>query len=378
MAIVVLCKDKSGSSTSIILTSLAVCDLLGLLLGLAYNFSKNYIFYFSETEFYNIQTAETLADMIVYFALPLYASAVYGSHVITVMVTIDRYIAVCKPMMVRRKKQVIVTLIVLVVYVLVYHIPIYFDYVTIKYAGLYRENFYTGYTKPVMRIVERDSLHNSIPYQVVYKIILASVLRDLGPILLLTVFNIKLYRALNNMKQRYLNMRRGSNKLETRKHMSSSESLTRTVVIVVATYTVLTLPSLVLKLIITIRQIAYAAETEMGDMIGDRLAPAAESIHWLTLGNLLITVASSANFIIYIIFAKKFKKIFISTFCNFAIVKRRFEDVMMTSSSDTARGNSKMAVAASKVEPLGQKMNTVEVEVKVEVKASHDHIETDE
>ena len=350
LIIIVLSKDNSSSSTNTILRSLAICDIISLSLTIIYNYSRNYIYYFTESSTYDVETAKTLAYMIIHFTLPFSLSAIYGSHVITVMVTIDRYIAVCKPTVIRRKRQVYITLIVLTIYVIAYHIPLWFEYVVLTYAGIYRKDFYLQKTTPVIRILPADYLNEDIAYQVIYKIILSAILRDLGPIILLIVFNIQLYKALKDMQKRYLKMRQGSNRQETRRHVSSSESMTRTIVIVVTTYTILTLPSLLLKLLTTGRQIALLSKTEQGAAAANTLSPLLYNFRYRSIANLLVSSASSANFIIYIVFAKKFKKIFLKTFCSCRVVKERFEDILTSGTSEpTNKVNNNMAMSPSKV-----------------------------
>ena len=347
MAFIVLNKDKSSSSTNSILKALAIWDISNLTLRTLNNFCIYYILYYIDSKYYSYGLAKIVAYALKWFIIPMKSVATYGSFVMTVMVTVDRYIAVCKPMVVRRKRQVYVVVAFLSVYVICFHIPVCFEYQVNTYAGIYR---HTGVSNPkrVIRLNNRDALWSNSTYQLLYRVILATILRDFGPMVLLIVFNAKLYRALKEMRKRYLNMRRGSNMAETRRHTSSSESLTRTVLIVVTVFLVLTLPNLVYELINRTRQIAVQRNhTE----IAEQLFPIQFNIYFITISQLMISTASSVNFVIYILFARKFRKIFINTFCRCGCFKGYFEDITVSNSSNHNNNNSNLALPAAKVLP---------------------------
>lgn len=319
---------------------MAVYDTATLVMATLYNSMHYYIYYGTESKHYSGQTADTLANVIIHFVLPMYESVVYGSFIVTVMVTVDRYIAVCRPMVVRRRTQVYITVAALTLYALAYHIPIYFEFIIQKYGGLYRDTYYIDEPTQVVRILADDTLHNNLAYQIIYKVIMSVLLRDLGPIILLLGFNIRLYRALRQVRKRYLQMRRGSSKAHTKRHVSSSESLTMTVVMVVTVFAVLISPKLLLKLLNTIRQIAIVMKKYKMAQV---LAPVVYNIYYSTLANLLLSCSSSVNFIIYIIFAKKFKKLFIHTFCNWGEMRGKVRDILMMSNTSDAPNNQSSA-----------------------------------
>lgn len=318
-----------------------------------------------DSKYYDYKTAEILAYLLKWFLIPMKSATTYGSFTMTVMVTVDRYIAVCKPMVVRRKRQVHIVVAILSLYVICFHIPVCFEYQVNTYAGIYAE---TGINNPkrVIRLNDRDALWGNSAYQLVYRIILATILRDFGPMVLLVVFNAKLYKALKEMRRRYLNMRRGSNMAETKRHSSSSESLTRTVLIVVTVFLVLTLPNLLYELINRTKQIAQSSNNTE---IYENLHPVQYNIYFITIPQLLISTASSANFIIYILFARKFRKIFLNTFCKFSCLQGHFEDLTASSSSHQKNNNnnSNLAPPAAKVLPFNiTTSNSEEVESEVD------------
>lgn len=349
-------KDSSSSSTNTILKALATWDIINLTLATLNNVFRYYIEFYMESENYNADTAETFAYMLIHFIIPMNLSATYGSFVMTVMVTVDRYIAVCKPMVIRRRKQVYIVIALLSLYVMIFHIPVYFEYKVNTYAGISIQTFPEA--KPVKRINENDQLWANQPYQLLYRIVLATLLRDFVPIILLIVFNVRLYIALKAMRDRYLNMRRGSNRLETRRHASSSESLTRTVVVVVTVFLIITLPNIIYELINRTKQIATQININGGPKINADIQESLHSvqynIYFITSAKLLTSVASSVNFVIYILFARKFKKIFIATFCKFSCLKGRFDDTTMSNSSNPGltSGGTHMAGAAAQVLPI--------------------------
>lgn len=359
LAIIVLNKDTTSNSTNIILKSLAISGILTLSFAILNNSLRSYIYYYTESRHYNSDLAERFATAIVYFILPMHSAARYGTVVLTVMVTIDRYIAVCKPMMIRRKRNIYIILIVLMIYVVVYNIPLMFEYKVFRYGGLYRNNFYLNHVLKVVRIREWDRLHQDNYYQVIYKIFMAAVLTDLGPMVLLLVFNVRLYKALQEMQKRYLNMRNGNITSKDKKHLINSRNLTKMIVIVVTTFTILTLPIFTLKILRTVHQIARELQRFK---VAEAIYPISSNIYYRTIANVLVSTASSVNFIIYILFARKFRKIFLITFCKCGVLSAKFDDLFVSLSSQEAEKNSRVKTKHGKrrIQPMTNNHNSEE------------------
>lgn len=328
LSLVVLSRDKKASSTNTILKMLAIWDLAFLLLTIIKNCLRNYVFYFVDDAYY-VSRAGLLSDINIYGIFPLYTSSLFGSYMMTLLVTIDRYIAVCKPLMIRNSLRIKLVIASASLAAIVFHIPTVFEYETILMAGVYRETYMYEDYHMVYRVKE-SSLYNNLWYLIIYKVVLETLVRDLLTMILLAVFNLKLYRKLKDVKARYLKMRRGSNMAETRRHVTSSESLTRTIVIIVASFIILNMPTLAAKLIYTTRLILLRA-TEIDYMSFVVSNDNSYKQYFHAVANLLTLISVSINFIFYIIFAKKFKRIFIKLFCSCRWIKRRFDDLVSTS-----------------------------------------------
>jgi len=331
---IVLHKDHTRSTTNVILQTLAIWDCASLVLSMANNGIRHYINYWPRAQNYE-SIHPILSAILIYSVVPLQRSAQYGSTVMTVMVTIDRYLAVCKPLAVRTKTQVYITVASLCVYVLAFYIPSYFEYILPVYTGVFRDTFPEKDSFMNVTVIHiRDTMLNNIPYQILYTLILECLIRYITPTILLIVFNVQLYRALKRMQQRYLKMRRGSNLNDSRRHFSNSESLTLAIVIVVVAFVVLNAPTLIYIILITIRQQSIQSSPTKEDII-PFLGNINQRIYFITIANLLTSLAAAINFLIYVIFAKKFRRIFIQTFCSWLSNK---PDKSLTTISSDHRG----------------------------------------
>lgn len=206
-----------------------------------------------------------------------------------VALTVDRYVAVCRPYSthlrtIRRAQIVMAGVFITAV---VYNIPIFFEreVVTPNTSGT-NESFQG-------RCVKKTFTH-SLLYSVFYKTVCHFVLRSIGPLVLLIVLNVSLVRALRSMDHRRKDL--------ISKSTQHRENITLMLVVVVTVFIVCQLPDVVLRLI----------ATQTHPLPGSRAAFHFRCVNSVT--NLMLTLNSSVNFLIYCLVGRKFRRILVQMF----------------------------------------------------------------
>jgi len=163
---------------------------------------------------------------------------------IVLLVTADRYVAVCLPLsrhlrsMRRTKLATCVTLILAVVY----NVPLFFER-EVKHA----HNVCSGFPASV----HKTALSANFVYFVVYKTLLYFAFRSGGPLVTLVCINVRLYRALR-MRRRRLSSR-------VRLH----NNVTMMLVTVVSVFVVCELPDAVLRLLVAVRKLVTGRHSDV-------------------------------------------------------------------------------------------------------------------
>ena len=115
---------------------------------------------------------------------------------VVVLVTVDRYIAICMPLRskIRTLPRARSAVAIVIISAILYNIPVYFEK-TVVYKKTCDGHF---------RIqLEHTELKRKDLYFVVYKTICYFVFRTIGPLLLLIILNARLIRALRQMRRRH-------------------------------------------------------------------------------------------------------------------------------------------------------------------------------
>jgi len=116
---------------------------------------------------------------------------------VVVLVTVDRYIAICMPLRskIRTLPRARVAVAVVIVAAVCYNIPRFFE----------KEVVYEATCEPGRYRIKLDQteLRRDGWYFVIYKTICSIVFRTIGPLLLLIVLNARLIRALRQMRRRH-------------------------------------------------------------------------------------------------------------------------------------------------------------------------------
>ncbi len=278
ISVVVLSRPQMKSSINVILIGLASADsilivtsilMFGLPAVNAYN--ANLFTYYRYDIF----------PYITQFVYPVGMIAQTGSVYLTLCVTVERYVAVCLPLKARSictYTRACAYVAVIAVFSTVYNLPRFWEvtWQTMHYAG-YSVN---------ETLVVPTSLRNDEVYISVYMTWLYLVVMYLVPFLSLAVFNLWIY----------LEVRRANSERARLTRLQQKEiGLATMLMVVVFVFFVCN----VLALVVNILEVMSINVMELNNT-----------------SNLLVTLNSSVNFIIYCIFGDKFKRIFLRMFCS--------------------------------------------------------------
>ncbi len=221
-----------------------------------------------------------MAILLPKFLYPLGMIAQTGSVYLTLVVTIERYVAVCQPLRARYlctygRARLYVAVVGL--FATLYNIPRFFEIDTV-------EIFDNRYNETELFFGPTD-LRNDPTYVNVYISTLYLVFMYIVPFTSLAAFNLLIYREVKRANKERARLTRLQQK---------EIGLATMLMVVVFVFFVCNLLALVSNVL---------------EVIGINLA-------WLNnVSNLLVTFNSSVNFIIYCIFGEKFKRIFFRLFC---------------------------------------------------------------
>ncbi|XP_076470676.1 FMRFamide receptor-like [Babylonia areolata] len=277
LSIVVLCNRRMRSSTSFYLTSLAVYDnfiLLSMLL------------------FFNLPALGSrlpaisgwYARYIVIMPMwyPLSLAAQMGSIYTCVAFTVERFIAVCRPLHAANtctKSRAKRTILLIFLWSVLYNIPRYFHYE----AGRHWNNSTQAHE---MRVTETDFAKNDV-FRHVYIIYFQLIFMFLLPFLVISVLNAALLKAINRSRQQRQQMSTSA----TREH-----NLTVMLVAVIVVFLVCQFPTIVDNILV-----AIVREEKHGKVLQYQLL--------YTVCTFLVTINSSLNFVLYCLFGKKFRMV---------------------------------------------------------------------
>jgi len=216
---------------------------------------------------------------------------------IVVLVTVDRYIAICHPLRskMRTLERAHVAVAAVVAVAFLYNIPLVFerrvsDALTHCDAG-----------RGVSSHLVRTEFRRSETYFVVYKTICYFVFRSVGPLLILIILNAKLMQALREMRRRHRYM--------TRSHRQR-ENVTLTLIVVVSVFIICEIPDATLRVYMAVTLLELSppmldgAELD-GHVISGHVILAVVN----PVVNALLTFNSSVNFLIYCLVGNKFRRI---------------------------------------------------------------------
>lgn|SRR6218665_1193874 len=286
---------RMRSTTSFLLQALAVADSLFLLTCLEFQFLSTLHFYLP-----SFRAAFPRFAYLQLVVWPLAGMAQMSAVWLVVLVTGERYLAVCHPLRVKRSATMTKTRVAVGIVFLgavLFNIPTAFDLETVivKCDDLLTEELQ----------VSASQLAHNHPYQLVYKTILCFVFRTALPLSMVIYFNVRLLRAVRASANI---SKHGSHKMTSALSTSSSSpgnELNRVIISVVAVFVFCETPDVVYRIMRTVKFYVPSFPLDWLQMLSVA-----------TMTNFLLTVNSSVNVIIYVATGTKFRRVMMRQLCS--------------------------------------------------------------
>lgn len=277
LSMIILSRPQMRSSINYLLIGLARCDTVLILTSILL-FGVPAIYpYTGYLRYYYLRLLPEISRVV----YPLAMSAQTASVYLTLTVTLERYVAVCHPLRARALctyGRARIYVVVIIIFSICYNVPRFFEVDLSEYED--REfGFVYCITASEMRA---DTNYINIYIHWLYLIFIYFI-----PFLSITFFNSMIYRQVRKANRERQRLSR------TEKREIGLATMLFCVVIVFICCNIL-------ALLINIIE-AFSGK------IYDRL---------VKTSNLFVTINSSVNFIIYVIFGEKFKRIFLLLFCK--------------------------------------------------------------
>lgn len=277
LSMIILSRPQMRSSINYLLIGLARCDTMLIITSMLL-FGVPAIYpYTGYLRYYYLRLLPEISRVV----YPLAMSAQTASVYLTLTVTLERYVAVCHPLRARALctyGRARIYVVVIILFSICYNIPRFFEVDLSKY-----EDSEFGF----VYCITASDLRAEPDYINIYIHWLYLVFIYFIPFLSITFFNSMIYRQVRKANRERQRLSR------TEKREIGLATMLFCVVIVFICCNIL-------ALLINIIE-AFSGE------IYDRL---------VKTSNLLVTINSSVNFIIYVIFGEKFKRIFLLLFCK--------------------------------------------------------------
>ena len=282
LAFVVFWKDNMKTSASFLFQSLALVDSAVLLISIPMFPLYSFITYTNWlTGFLEI------TPYMRTYILPVANVAWLSSIWVVVLLAVNRYIAVCFPFKALRwctiskvKKQLAFVLLSAVLY----GIPIFaedrVDYVTYDNGTTYKPH------------VVNTKLETSTLYDIIYNGVLNVAFLVAGPLLTLTYVNIRLIQALKARRRKRMEM------LSQLQHKDNNATFFLIIVIVV--FVICQGPAVIVMALMVVTP-------ENVKMCGGYI------FYMLPVANLFLVLNSAVNFVIYVVFNKRFRHVLART-----------------------------------------------------------------
>ncbi|XP_050452953.1 FMRFamide receptor-like [Cataglyphis hispanica] len=278
ISMIILSRPQMKSSINYLLIGLARCDTVLIIIAvLIYGLPaiSTYTGLLFDYKF-------IIYPKIIRYLYPLACIAQFVTVYLTLTVTLERYIAVCHPLRARSfctygRAQMAVMLIV--IFAFIYNIPKFWE-ITVYNERHWKYNI-------TVYCVFPTELRSNEYYVTLYIHWMYFFVYYMLPFIALVIFNMAIYQRVRKANRDLQQLSR---------HQRREIGLATMLLCVVVVFLICNILPLV----------SNAHETFIAD-----------PPHWMVqFGNLLVTINSSINFIIYVIFGRKFKRIFLKLFCS--------------------------------------------------------------
>ena len=310
LSLATFCHSRRMSPTIVLLQALAVVDIILLIPALFVSAVPKLCQHTGSCQWYT----DVLRAYLVAYTWPITTIAHVGTIWLTVLVTVHRYLAVCKPLVKFTSKfdqirGAYVQVCAVMVGSLVYNIPRFFEYE--PNCTINKKN------QTICTYVYTTMFMNTY-YQLIYRNISFFVLMNVIPLSVLSVLTYKLIRELQRASSTRQQM------VATNPLLDRDKALTRTLLVVVIVFLFCQTPAAITRLLgfIMDKHTRY----ECGQFL----------FFFPSISNLLVFINSSVNFFIYCFCSKSFRVNLTKLVCC------RKTDVSVVYYSD-ARGSSHLS-----------------------------------
>ncbi|ELT91637.1 hypothetical protein CAPTEDRAFT_212547 [Capitella teleta] len=294
LAFIVLCRYKQKSTTRVLLQGLAVADAFNLLLAIVIRSLRYVIPGYNRHPFF--------IYMFHYFYPTAYILRLTGTW-LTVLLTVDRFIAVRFPLDAQRLCTLRRTYSLMALTVLLsslYCIPRFFEYRLVRHPS----------APGSVGILPTAFQANKV-YTLWYRIVFSLFIMYLLPMVLLIVLNSLLLCTLRRasssrevLQQKYLQVNH-SDRRQTA--ASQPPNINRSVTVIVV---IVVLVSIVCNVTALVTHVLWSMSTSFDNM--DHLEDARRAMS--NINNVIINFNSAINFLIYCFCSKNFRAVFKRTF----------------------------------------------------------------
>lgn len=278
ISMIILSRPQMKSSINYLLIGLARCDTMLIIISiLIYGLIAIYTYTGLLFDYKFI-----VYPKIVRFLYPLSCMAHIATVYLTLTVTLERYIAVCHPLQARSfctYGRARLAVAIILIFSFFYNLPKFWE---IEY---YPETHWK-YNITIYCVYPADLRSNNL-YITLYVHWMYFFICYLFPFLALVIFNVAIYRRVRKANRDLQQLSR---------HQRREIGLATMLLCVVIVFLICNILPLVSNI----------HETFLEN----------PPVWLVQTGNLLVTINSSINFIIYVIFGRKFKRIFLKLFCS--------------------------------------------------------------
>ena len=281
LAFVVLCRQKHRVTTNVFLQALAVADTLVLISAILLR-SMRYVGWDAFSNIYH-HIFIVLYPCVYFFRL--------ADTWLTVMLTIDRYIAVCHPLQAQRLctlRRTYINIAIIALTTLAFSLPRFFEYELSN-----SEEHLAGSRHTVLIL--------SQTYTLLYRISLFFLAMYLCPMVLLIVLNIRLLCTLRRAYRHRHSMISRSSMHSGKSNNPSTSTASRGITIIVVTVVI---SCVICNVGATTAHLLWA--------VGECYRPLRQYLEIYrrfvaNISNVLITFNCAINFVIYCMFSQKFR-----------------------------------------------------------------------
>lgn len=282
LSFAVLHKYSKSSVATYLLKALAIMDNLFLASAAAVQIIPGMAIYFGHEKM-----LARVYTVLQKYAWPPVHMIQMGTVWMLVLVASNRYIAVCMPLRAPRlctKRRVQCQMLALTATIVIYNVPRFMEYNYVKVNQTQPDN-------TTLLVPYNAGLANSKVYNILYENVSYCLFVFLLPLVILIFFNVHLVRELKKAQQ-YRRV------LKTSGRTVEENNITLVMIIIIVVFIVCQTPA-------SINQILFYVLDDDSHHATSGCTP---YMHFFHLANLLITINSAVNFVVYCLFRRQFQQ----------------------------------------------------------------------